>query len=145
MAEPFTLHAQLQNDCHVLGSLEDETLVLLHRNGSLHWFMLVPKTPALDFTDLPTEHRNALMDAATALASVLKLSLKYSRVNIGALGLVVPQLHLHVVGRRETDPCWPAPVWGNLQQGPTYSISHLNALTQKLGLALPGFAAMNQF
>ena len=53
------------------------------------------------------------------MAHYLKDSLAYPRVNVGALGLVVPQLHLHVVGRREGDACWPAPVWGALQASPS--------------------------
>ncbi|MEL7044471.1 MAG: HIT family protein, partial [Pseudomonadota bacterium] len=60
-------------------------------------------------------------------------NLAYPRVNVGALGLVVPQLHLHVVGRRESDPCWPAPVWGCLDDGPSYAEDELDALRTAFG------------
>jgi diadenosine tetraphosphate (Ap4A) HIT family hydrolase len=39
-----------------------------------------------------------------------------AKVNFASIGNVVPQLHLHIVGRTPTDPCWPAPVWGNLRE-----------------------------
>lgn len=143
MAESFTLHPRLRDDCHVLGKHEN-AMILLHRNGSLHWFIVVPATEVLDLTDLPSQQRNQLMDTAAALAGVLKRSRGYPRVNIGALGLVVPQLHLHVVGRRESDPCWPAPIWGNLADGPDYSLTELQTLNNELMRALPGFQADDQ-
>jgi diadenosine tetraphosphate (Ap4A) HIT family hydrolase len=57
------------------------------------------------------------------------------RVNVGALGLLVPQLHLHVIGRREGDPCWPAPVWGNLEAGGSYDDAALKTLRELLASA----------
>ena len=125
MADPgpepvFALHPTLQADCHDLGRRRAARL-LLHRNASLHWFILVPETHCLDLLDLPDGQRGELLGAAAAVSRYLKDELGYPRVNVGALGLVVPQLHLHVIGRREGDPCWPAPVWGNLPPGPAYS------------------------
>jgi diadenosine tetraphosphate (Ap4A) HIT family hydrolase len=110
----ITLHPQLAEDCHCLGLLSS-SLLLLHRNPALHWFILVPPGETLDLLDLPAAGREALLDDAGRVAGYLKASLAYPRVNVAALGLVVPQLHLHVVGRREGDACWPAPVWGRLQ------------------------------
>lgn len=109
----WELHPTLAGDCHYLGKLSAAHL-LLHRNTALHWFLLVPETRVLDLTDLPASERAALLDGAAVLGSFLKNKLRYPRVNVGALGLVVPQLHLHVIGRRDDDPCWPAPVWGRL-------------------------------
>jgi len=114
------LHSRLEADCHQLGRLPSGQL-LLHRNAALHWFILVPDTGELDLLDLPAAERNALMSDAAMISDFLKSELHYPRVNVGALGLVVPQLHLHVVGRREDDPCWPAPVWGNLDSGAAYN------------------------
>lgn len=133
---PFTLHPVLQADCHALGRL-GATHVLLHRNASMHWFILVPETAHLDLLDLPTGELNDLMHTATALSHLLKQELSYPRVNVGALGLLVPQLHLHVIGRREGDPCWPQPVWGNLNAGASYSESELHRLRSSV-LAISG-------
>lgn len=123
----FALHPQLAADCHRLGQLTQAQL-LLHRNAALHWFILVPETACLDLTDLPSAQRNALLDDAAEVGTLLKDEFAYPRVNIGALGLLVPQLHLHVIGRREGDPCWPGPVWGALPPGGEYDDAELEKL-----------------
>jgi diadenosine tetraphosphate (Ap4A) HIT family hydrolase len=100
----------------------------LHRNASLHWFILLPKTTVLDLVDLEELQCQRLMRQAALIGRFLKDTLGYPRVNVGALGLLVPQLHLHVIGRRQEDPCWPAPVWGNLPPGQTYREEELTTL-----------------
>ena len=131
-ADAFVLHPTLAADCHSLGGA-DGVHLLLHRNAALHWFILVPETSVLDLLDLPPAQRQHLLDRAAEIAAVLKGPLRYPRVNVGALGLLVPQLHLHVIGRREGDPCWPAPVWGNLQGGDSYSDAALEGLRRLVG------------
>lgn len=131
MGESWTLHPTLEADCHFIGALSSARL-LLHRNATLHWFILVPETDALDLLDLPASQRDPLLMNAASVANFLKHSLGYPRVNVGALGLLVPQLHLHVIGRRPADPCWPAPVWGNLLEGPAYAESALENLRGQL-------------
>lgn len=125
----WQLHPQLATDTHYLGQLRSAHL-LLHRDAALHWLLLVPETDVLDLLDLPAEEREVLLGDATAVATRLKQNFAYPRVNVGALGLVVPQLHLHVVGRRPEDPCWPAPVWGQLSSGIAYEPRELAALTE---------------
>jgi diadenosine tetraphosphate (Ap4A) HIT family hydrolase len=121
------LHPQLAADCHQLGRLASGRL-LLHRNAALHWFLIVPDTEQRDLLDLDAPQRERLLADAAKLHHYLKENLAYPRVNVGALGLVVPQLHLHVIGRREDDPCWPAPVWGRLPDGPAYGDDELARL-----------------
>lgn len=99
--------------------------VLLHRNASLPWFILVPDTTCTDLLDLPGDQLAAAMSECQKVASFVKQELRYPRLNYGAIGNLVPQMHLHVVGRSETDACWPAPVWGNLEPGPLYNIDTL--------------------
>jgi diadenosine tetraphosphate (Ap4A) HIT family hydrolase len=127
----WQLHPTLARDCHILGSTPSAKL-LLHRNAALHWFILVPETEVLDLLDLPGPQREALLEYASAISQFLKQTLGYPRVNVGALGLVVPQLHLHVVGRREGDLCWPAPVWGNLAGSAAYSDDQVEQLRSGL-------------
>jgi diadenosine tetraphosphate (Ap4A) HIT family hydrolase len=129
--DDWQLHPQLAKDCHLLGQLGSVHL-LLHRNAALHWFILVPETDALDLLDLPPGPRESLLQNAAQVAEFLKTALNYSRVNVGALGLLVPQLHLHVVGRREDDPCWPQPVWGNLGGEARYSDHEILELRSRL-------------
>jgi diadenosine tetraphosphate (Ap4A) HIT family hydrolase len=109
----FKVHPQLLADCHVLGTLDSGQL-LLHRNAALPWFILVPETDCEDLLDLPDEARAQVMSDAKATADFIKAHFGLTKINVAALGNVVPQLHLHVIGRSHKDPCWPNPVWGNL-------------------------------
>ncbi|MEP1470426.1 MAG: HIT family protein [Halieaceae bacterium] len=109
----FTIHPQLLADCHILGKLGSGHL-LLHRNAALPWFILVPETDCEDLLALPDDLREQVMTDAKSVAGFIKTHFGLSKINVAALGNVVPQLHLHVIGRHPKDPCWPNPVWGNL-------------------------------
>lgn len=122
-----TIHPQLLADCHHLGSLP-HCEVLLNRNAGLHWFILVPRTQLQDVLDLEAQERNAVLGECAALSAFIKQVLGYSKVNVAGLGNVVPDMHLHVIGRAEDDPAWPRPVWGNLPDGGEYDEGQLEAL-----------------
>ena len=128
---------QLLEDCHRLGAFEHCTL-LLHRNAGVPWFILVPDTPVEDFLDLPGEQRNRVLAECAGVSRFIKQSLGYDKVNVAGLGNVVAQMHLHVIGRSRTDPCWPAPIWGRLPDGPSYDPDQITAwqgiLTEDYGL-----------
>ncbi len=113
------IHAQLLADSHYLGQLPQSAL-LLHRNASLPWFIVVPDTPIQDFLDLPEHHRHAVLGECAAVSAYIKQVLGYRKVNFAGLGNVVPQMHLHIIGRHEEDACWPQPVWGNLDETASY-------------------------
>lgn len=130
-AAGVALHPRLAADCHTLGRSGDAWL-LLSREAALHWFLLVPDTDCSDLLDMPVAARDALLQTAADLSAVLKGPLDYPKVNLGALGNVVPQLHLHVLGRRPGDFCWPDPVWGRAGPGSVYSDDALKALRQLL-------------
>ncbi len=121
---PFRLHPQLLADCHRLGQLRFCHL-LLNRNAALPWFILVPETELSDLLDLPPVLRSKAMDDTAVISGFIKETLGYPKVNFAAIGNVVPQLHLHVIGRREGDPCWPSPVWGHLEENLSYSKAQL--------------------
>jgi len=131
----FRIHDRLLADCHRLGTLNG-THLLLHRNAALPWFILVPETSAVDLLDLPAETRDRLVAEAAALSTFLKTSLGCPKVNFAAIGNLVPQLHLHVVGRRPGDACWPAPVWGHLEASSGYTAAELAALRARLAEAV---------
>ena len=130
MAE-FAIHPQLLADTHYLGRLPASHL-LLHRNASVPWFILVPETGWTDLLDVPDESREIIMREAAAVSDFIKRALYYHKINFAAIGNVVPQLHLHIVGRAEDDACWPAPVWGNLSAAREYSGPELKQLRQRL-------------
>ena len=117
----FELHPQLLADCHHVGRF---TLshVLLHRNASLPWLILVPEVDAdvRELYELSLDSRRELDVEIDTLARHLKQSLGARKINIAAIGNLVPQLHIHVVGRHPGDPCWPGVVWGKLPPGPAW-------------------------
>jgi diadenosine tetraphosphate (Ap4A) HIT family hydrolase len=127
----FVIHPRLLADCHRLGRI-DTCHLLLHRNAALPWFILVPETQVADLLDLSPGAREAALDACTLVARYIKAEFGVPRVNFAAIGNLVPQLHLHLVGRTPGDPCWPAPVWGNLAPGPEYSEAQVAAIREAL-------------
>lgn len=131
----LTVHPQLRKDCHYLGQLQ-ATDVLLHRNASLPWFVLVPDTELADFLDLPAEHGQAVLADCAAISGFIKNLLGFEKVNFAGLGNVVPQMHLHIIGRASVDPCWPQPVWGNLTDNESYPQERLEEWQQTLVLML---------
>jgi diadenosine tetraphosphate (Ap4A) HIT family hydrolase len=90
----------------------------LQADGRWPWIVLIPRlADARELEDLDPIQRAALMeeivvagDAVRAVGEALGLAVE--KLNVGALGNVTPQLHVHVVGRRRDDPAWPGPVWG---------------------------------
>jgi len=127
----FVIHPHLLADCHRLGKLR-LCHVLLHKNAMLPWFILVPETEVSDLLDLPDDLRRAAMGEAAMLSRFLKARLGYTKINFAAIGNIVPQLHLHIVGRSANDPCWPAPVWGHLNDAREYSTTELERITEML-------------
>jgi diadenosine tetraphosphate (Ap4A) HIT family hydrolase len=108
----FNLDSRLAADTIAVGDLPLSS-VLLMDDARFPWFILVPRRPGLiELTDLGEEDAAALTgELRLAVEVMLNLS-KPDKVNVGALGNVVPQLHVHVVGRFRSDPAWPGPVWG---------------------------------
>lgn len=127
----FVIHPQLLADCHRLGQFTFCD-VLLHKNAVLPWFILVPQTELTDLLDLPDDQRRVAMNEAAAIAQLVKHRFGYVKINFAAIGNVVPQLHLHVVGRRPDDPCWPAPVWGNLTESREYAVQRIAEIREWL-------------
>ncbi len=128
---PFQIHQQLLTDCHRLGRF-DACHLLLHKNAAVPWFILVPESDSTELLELPALTREMVMTECAVIGRFIRLELGYPKVNIAAIGNVVPQLHVHVVGRRPADPCWPAPVWGHLHVAEVYLESTVQAITDSL-------------
>lgn len=118
----FELHPRLLEDCHRLGRFALSHL-LLHRNAGLPWLILVPEVAGdvSELYELDSPDRRELDDEIDTVARYLKRSLGAQKINVGAIGNLVPQLHVHVVGRHPGDACWPGVVWGNLPPGPAWA------------------------
>lgn len=88
--------------------------VLLMNDARYRWLVLVPRVPnAVELIDLPLSQRATLMDEIVRASHALKTLTAAAKLNVGALGNVVPQLHVHIVARNSGDPAWPGPVWGH--------------------------------
>jgi diadenosine tetraphosphate (Ap4A) HIT family hydrolase len=87
--------------------------VRLMNDARFPWLVLVPKSQATELTDLSPLERGALMEEVASVSKALTAVVAIDKVNVGALGNIVPQLHVHVVGRRRDDAAWPGPVWGS--------------------------------
>ena len=120
----FPLHPQLLADCHRLGQLSHGHL-LLHRNALVPWFILVPETNLGNLLDLPIPQRDGVLADCKRVSDYLTGVLACPKVNVAWIGNLVPQLHVHVIGRRPGDPCWPKPVWGNLAESREYGVEEV--------------------
>ena len=121
----FTLHPQLAADCITLGNLPICTVLLNKQFSQFPWLILVPRrTGCRDLTDIGQLELPMLMDEVAYVHDALKAHTKPTKMNIAAIGNMVPQLHIHIIARNEGDECWPKPVWGHATAKP-YTEKHL--------------------
>lgn len=114
----FQIDPRLAGDTLEVASL---TLcqVLLLNDRRYDWLVLVPRRKSVtEILDLSPQDQAQLWREVTLVAQVLRDAQPDLKLNIGALGNVVRQLHLHVLLRQEGDPAWPGPVWGHSPREP---------------------------
>ena len=108
----WSLDPQLERGTQVIGDLP-LARVLVMNDANYPWLILVPRQAgAIEVIDLDDEQQAQLMDEIAMLSRVLKDVTACDKLNIAAIGNVVPQLHVHIVARRRDDAVWPRPVWG---------------------------------
>jgi len=118
MPPPWTLHPQLDHDTLMIADLPLSRL-LLTSDANYPWLLLVPRRPgAGEIIDLDIADQAQLMSEIDIVSRALKVVTACDKLNIAAIGNVVPQLHVHVVARRRGDPAWPKPVWGAVPTRP---------------------------
>ncbi|EAS64134.1 HIT domain-containing protein [Photobacterium angustum] len=109
----FTLHPRLQSDTTVLGDFP-LSRVLLSKEALGPWIILVPRVDELrEIHHLPEQDQCQLIRESSAVATLLENDYQAEKINVGALGNLVPQLHLHHIARFSHDIAWPGPIWGN--------------------------------
>jgi diadenosine tetraphosphate (Ap4A) HIT family hydrolase len=114
--------------------------VLLMNYARFAWLILVPRKPGLsELTDLGVDDRDVLMGEIAAASDALTTLYAPEKINIGALGNIVRQLHIHVVARNSGDAAWPGPVWGQGAATP-YAAAALEKTLAALAGALPRVA-----
>ena len=123
----FSLDPRLAADTALIGDLT-LSRALLMEDARYPWLILVPRRAGLsEITDLEPEARARLMEEMALAAAAVAALPGVEKINVGALGNVVRQLHVHVVGRRLGDAAWPGPVWGAGVPAP-YEAAALEAL-----------------
>lgn len=128
---PFELHPRLAADTVEVCELE-LCKVLLMNDENYPWLVLVPmRESTTEIHQLFKDEQYKLMDEIAHVCSKLQAFTEAHKMNVAALGNVVPQLHVHVVARFEDDPAWPAPIWG-VQEMRAYDEDHLRDLSATL-------------
>lgn len=109
----FILHSRLASDTTTLGDLP-LCQVLLSKEALGPWLILVPRKEDLtEIHHLPEDEQYQLIRESSAVATLLEDNYQADKINVGALGNLVPQLHVHHIARFKVDVAWPGPVWGN--------------------------------
>ncbi|MGB2041401.1 MAG: HIT domain-containing protein [Porticoccaceae bacterium] len=122
----FELHQRLQADTALIGQLP-LCSALLSRDANYPWVILVPRRADIaEIYQLSPEDRQQLLLESCALAEAMETIFQSDKLNIAAIGNLVPQLHLHHVVRYKTDAAWPGPVWGAVE-----AVAYSDALLQQ--------------
>ena len=129
-ASDFQLDSRLDNDCFTLGQLKTSQLLLLD-NSLVPWFILVPKTNVTEIYELPQNQQLELLEEINIISNHLKKNFRVDKLNIAAIGNIVNQMHIHIVGRNIDDFCWPGVVWG-AKGGQTYDIKEVETIKSQL-------------
>ena len=131
----FALHPQLAADCFALGRLGLCRLLLMN-DARYPWCVLVPeREDIVEIHQLSGADQHRLIEESSRLAAAMEVAFRPDKLNIAALGNVVPQLHLHHIARFRGDDAWPAPVWGR-GTARAYADSHAQQVIDGLRSAL---------
>lgn len=134
----FQLHAQLEADTFVVGDLPLCRLLLMN-DARFPWVILVPRRlDVSEVYDLPMQEQQMLWQESALVAEKLMQLTKADKMNLAALGNVVPQLHVHHVARFKTDAVWPKPIWGQGTAEP-YSEADKQLMLRNLSEMFRGF------
>lgn len=136
----FELHPRLKQDCHELGRFPLSRLLLMN-DRRFPWFILVPERQDIrEIFHLGEADRSQLLRESCHLSAGIDAAFRPDKLNIAAIGNLVPQLHVHHIARYQTDPLWPAPVWGSGPAVP-YAPADLDELRERFcPLLAEGFA-----
>ncbi|MGZ8160578.1 MAG: HIT domain-containing protein [Methylobacter sp.] len=114
----FQLHPRLEQDCIAVGRFRLCRLLMMN-DSQYPWFILVPeRADVREIYQLGKTERELLTEESSYLAENLAALYKADKMNIAAIGNMVPQLHIHHIVRYQTDKAWPAPVWGRFDAVP---------------------------
>ena len=131
----FCLDSRLKNDTINIGKLQLSQALLMN-DSRYPWIILVPELENVyEWTDLSKEQQITLHDESLLIQKVLKDLYDGQSLNVGKLGNIVSQFHLHHIVRFENDPAWPGPVWGH-SSAVNYSSQELELRISEIKKAL---------
>ncbi len=131
----FVLHPRLEADTEFIADFA-LSRVLAMNDARYPWLILVPRRERLtEIHELADSDRETLMEEIARAGAALKTYSNAAKINVGALGNLVPQLHIHIVGRNPGDAAWPGPVWGQGTPVP-YEAKALKAFVKDVGMAI---------
>ncbi|HVP83146.1 MAG TPA: HIT family protein [Rhizomicrobium sp.] len=131
----FILHPRLEADTAFIADFA-LSRVLAMNDARYPWLILVPRREHLsEIHDLAAADRATLIEEIARAGDALKTFSKAAKINVGALGNLVPQLHIHIVARHSGDAAWPGPVWGQGTPVP-YEPEALKAFVKDVGTAI---------
>ena len=108
----FELHPKLFSDTIVVGDFPLCRLLLMN-DSNYPWFILVPvRVDVKEIFEMAKADQLQLLRESSHLSETMYRVFQADKMNVAALGNMVPQLHIHHVARYKTDPAWPKPVWG---------------------------------
>ncbi|MFT3931668.1 MAG: HIT family protein [Spongiibacteraceae bacterium] len=114
----FALHTQLAKDCITIGDLPLSRVLLLN-DANYPWLVLVPRREEIiELFELSRVDQQQLLDEIAQVSAAMAGHFRADKMNVAALGNVVPQLHVHIIARFNTDKAWPKPVWGTVPAQP---------------------------
>lgn len=123
----FNLHPTLKNDLIEICDLKLCKLMLLPDTEN-PWAVLIPRLDEIrEIHQLTREDQIQLMDEINEMSLFFEESFSPEKLNIGALGNMVPQLHIHIIARYSSDRAWPGAIWGTKSNKESFNISDLEA------------------
>ena len=127
----FKLHPRLEFDSVFVADWP-LSRVLLMNDARFPWLILVPRREDLhELHDILPEDGSSLIQEVSRASRMLKMLTRATKINVGALGNLVPQLHVHIIARTLSDAAWPGPVWGTGAAVP-YASDTRDALLERL-------------
>lgn len=136
--DDWTLDPRLAADTQIVGDLPLGRLLVM-RDANYPWLILVPRrVGAFEIIDLDAATRSIFMEEIAEIAAALRTVTRCDKLNVAALGNMVPQLHVHIIARFRNDAAWPGPVWGKVPAQPydeQFLTAFAAAVREKLGLA----------
>ena len=137
MLEAFTLDPRLAGSSALITDWPLSQL-RLKDDARFPWLLLVPRRAEVrELTDLAPEDYASLCDEIRRACALLQQHARPEKLNVATLGNLVPQLHVHVIGRFGNDPAWPDPVWCH-GAGPAYTPGELERLVALYAKAAGG-------